>query len=60
MFFAVPCEQYNVDPVTAQALNLLFILHADREQNASTRRYVSQVARARIRTPAISSRVSAL
>ncbi|HWK75688.1 MAG TPA: citrate/2-methylcitrate synthase, partial [Povalibacter sp.] len=36
MFFAVPCEQYNVDPVTAQALDLLFILHADHEQNAST------------------------
>ena len=36
MFFAVPCEQYNIDPVTAQALDLLFILHADHEQNAST------------------------
>jgi citrate synthase len=36
MFFAVPCEQYNIDPVTSQALDLLFILHADHEQNAST------------------------
>ena len=36
MFFAVPCEPYNVDPVTSQALDLLFILHADHEQNAST------------------------
>jgi citrate synthase len=36
MFFAVPCEQYAVDPVAAQALDLLFILHADHEQNAST------------------------
>src|SRR5687768_358395 len=36
MFFAVPCEQYTIDPVTAQALDLLFILHADHEQNAST------------------------
>ena len=36
MFFAVPCEQYNIDPVAAQALDLLFILHADHEQNAST------------------------
>jgi citrate synthase len=36
MFFAVPCESYTVDPVTAQALDLLFILHADHEQNAST------------------------
>jgi citrate synthase len=36
MFFAVPCEPYRVDPVAAQALDLLFILHADHEQNAST------------------------
>jgi citrate synthase len=36
MFFAVPCEEYVVDPVAAQALDLLFILHADHEQNAST------------------------
>ena len=36
MFFAVPCEPYVVDPVAAQALELLFILHADHEQNAST------------------------
>ncbi len=36
MFFAVPCENYEVDPVAAQALDLLFILHADHEQNAST------------------------
>jgi citrate synthase len=36
MFFAVPCEPYQIDPVAAQALDLLFILHADHEQNAST------------------------
>jgi citrate synthase len=36
MLFAVPCEPYTVDPVAAQALDLLFILHADHEQNAST------------------------
>jgi citrate synthase len=36
MFFAVPTEDYEVDPVTAQALDLLLILHADHEQNAST------------------------
>jgi len=36
MFFAVPAEDYEVDPVTAQALDLLLILHADHEQNAST------------------------
>src|SRR3954449_5980819 len=33
---AVPCEPYQVDPVAAEALDLLFILHADHEQNAST------------------------
>ena len=36
MFFAVPCEDFQVDPVAAEALDLLFILHADHEQNAST------------------------
>jgi citrate synthase len=36
MFFAVPCEPYQIDPVAAEALELLFILHADHEQNAST------------------------
>ena len=36
MFFAVPCEPYSIDPFAAEALDLLFILHADHEQNAST------------------------
>ncbi|MGI9245724.1 MAG: citrate synthase, partial [Steroidobacteraceae bacterium] len=36
MFFAVPAEDYVVDPIAAQALDLLLILHADHEQNAST------------------------
>jgi citrate synthase len=36
MLFAVPCEPYKIDPVASQALDLLFILHADHEQNAST------------------------
>src|SRR5579862_5970593 len=36
MLFAVPCEAYQVDPIAAQALDLLFVLHADHEQNAST------------------------
>jgi citrate synthase len=36
MLFAVPGEPYVVDPVAASALELLFILHADHEQNAST------------------------
>jgi citrate synthase len=36
MLFAEPSEDYEVDPVAAKALDLLFILHADHEQNAST------------------------
>lgn len=36
MFFSVPSDDYVVDPVTAQALDLLFVLHADHEQNCST------------------------
>ncbi|MGD2168491.1 MAG: citrate synthase, partial [Gammaproteobacteria bacterium] len=36
MFFAVPSEEYVVDEVAAEALDLLFILHADHEQNCST------------------------
>src|SRR5246500_2367017 len=36
MLFAVPCEPYKVDPVAGEALDLLFLLHADHEQNAST------------------------
>ncbi|MCV0402368.1 MAG: citrate synthase [Chloroflexi bacterium] len=36
MMFAVPTEDYRVDPTVAEALDLLLILHADHEQNAST------------------------
>ena len=36
MFFSVPAEPYEIDPVAAEALDLLFILHADHEQNCST------------------------
>jgi citrate synthase len=36
MFFAVPAEEYVVDPIAGQAIDLLFVLHADHEQNAST------------------------
>jgi citrate synthase len=36
MFFAVPSDTYDVDPTAAAALDLLFILHADHEQNCST------------------------
>jgi citrate synthase len=36
MMFAVPCEEYVVNPVLARAMDRIFILHADHEQNAST------------------------
>jgi citrate synthase len=36
MCFAVPCEDYVVKPVLARAMDRIFILHADHEQNAST------------------------
>jgi citrate synthase len=36
MMFAMPTEEYDVDPVVVSALNKLLILHADHEQNCST------------------------
>ena len=36
MMFATPCEDYEVDPSLARAVNLLLVLHADHEQNCST------------------------
>jgi citrate synthase len=36
MMFATPCEDYKPGLIAERALNLLFILHADHEQNAST------------------------
>ena len=36
MCFAVPCAEYKIDPVLARAMDRIFILHADHEQNAST------------------------
>ncbi len=36
MAFAVPCEEYKVNPILARAMDRIFILHADHEQNAST------------------------
>lgn len=36
MMFATPCEEYKISKVMAKALNKIFILHADHEQNAST------------------------
>ncbi|MEE6259823.1 citrate synthase [Plantactinospora sonchi] len=34
--FGVPAEEYEVDPVVARVLDMLFVLHADHEQNCST------------------------
>ena len=36
MCFAVPCEEYVINPVLSRAMDRIFILHADHEQNAST------------------------
>jgi len=36
MMFSVPCEDYKVNPILARAMDKIFILHADHEQNAST------------------------
>lgn len=36
MMFATPCEEYEVSPVIAKAMDKIFTLHADHEQNAST------------------------
>jgi citrate synthase len=36
MMFAVPCEEYYIDPDFADALDMLLIVHADHEQNCST------------------------
>ena len=36
MMFATPCEDYEVNPIIARAMDRIFLLHADHEQNAST------------------------
>lgn len=36
MMFSTPCEDYKVNPVIAKAMDKIFLLHADHEQNAST------------------------
>ncbi len=36
MCFSVPCEEMNISPTLARAMDRIFILHADHEQNAST------------------------
>jgi citrate synthase len=36
MMFGTPCEDYQPNPVLARAMDRIFLLHADHEQNAST------------------------
>ncbi|MBL0848560.1 MAG: citrate synthase [Candidatus Liberibacter ctenarytainae] len=36
MCFSLPCEEYHANPLLVRAMNRIFILHADHEQNAST------------------------
>jgi len=36
MMFGTPCEEYKVNPVLEKAMDRIFVLHADHEQNAST------------------------
>ncbi|KEC56931.1 citrate synthase [Bartonella rochalimae] len=36
MCFSVPCQEYKINPVLARAMDRIFTLHADHEQNAST------------------------
>jgi citrate synthase len=36
MSFAVPCDEYRVNPILSRAMDRIFLLHADHEQNAST------------------------
>ncbi len=54
MCFAVPCEEYKVNPILARAMDRIFILHADHEQNASTSTVGSPAPRAP--TPSLASR----
>ena len=60
MMFATPCEPYDVDPVLAKALDLLLILHADHEQNCSTRTVRLVGSSRRTCSRAISAGISAL
>ena len=36
MMFSTPCEEYKINPIVEKALDRIFTLHADHEQNAST------------------------
>ena len=39
MMFGTPCGEYQVSPTLAKAMDRIFVLHADHEQNASTSSY---------------------
>ncbi len=52
MCYAVPCEEYKINGVLARAMDRIFILHADHEQNASTSTVGSPARPAPIRSPA--------
>jgi citrate synthase len=51
MMFGNPCEEYKVNPVVVRALDRIFILHADHEQNASTSTVRLAARRAPTRSP---------
>ena len=51
MMFGTPGEEYKVNPVLEKALDRIFILHADHEQNASPRRSACAARRAPTRSP---------
>jgi len=53
MMFATPCEDYEVNPILAKAMDRILILHADHEQNASTSTVRLAVRRAPIRSRAL-------
>ena len=58
MTFSVPAEPYKINPVLARAMDKIFILHADHEQNASTSTVrLARARQARIRSP-VSRRAS--
>ena len=52
MMFGTPCEKYEPNPVLVHALDTIFTLHADHEQNASTSTVRLAGSRAPTRTPA--------
>src|SRR2546427_9428326 len=54
LMFGNPCEEFKVNPVVERALDRIFILHADHEQNASTST-VRQIGRSEKHTSELQS-----